>query len=72
MFLISVPMGGYLLASSALLLRNYIDVCENDENENDGARCTDSEETRFLAVPILGFIAAIFYVSSTVYKFNFT
>ena len=68
MFLISVPMGGYLLASSALLLRNYIDVCEND-----GARCTDSEETRFLAVPILGFIAAIFYVSSTVYnKFNFT
>lgn len=57
MLLLSLPMAGYLLASSALVLRNYIDVCEND------ARCTGIEETRFLAVPIVGFIAGIFYVS---------
>jgi len=62
--LLSLPMAGYLLTSSALMLRNYIDVCEND------GRCTDIEETRFLAIPIVGFIAAIFYVSfgSEIYK----
>ncbi|XP_065885227.1 uncharacterized protein [Dysidea avara] len=54
--IVSLPMAGYLLASSALLLKNYIDVCEND------ARCTDIVDTRFLAVPIVGFIAAIFYL----------
>ena len=62
MLIVSLPMAGYLLASSALLLKNYIDVCEND------ARCTDIVDTRFLAVPIVGFIAAIFYVSHAFLK----
>lgn len=54
--IIAIPLSAYLLASSSLVLRNYTTVC-------DERTCSNAEERRFLAIPIIGFVSSIFYVS---------